>query len=718
MSAEAPLAREERLRALAPWAVVLAIGFYVLLPKLGAFGLWDPWEPKYVESAREMRERGSYFLPFYRDELRLTKPILVYWGVLAGSAVFGHDELGARIAGALLGVGCLAVTYYAVARLHGRRAGLLAAVVLGTSPLYYLLARTATPDIYLVTTAGASLLFFCLGAFGPERERDRHHLAGYACFALAVLAKGPILAGLAYFGPLALYGLSRLDTARLTRPPLRAATLRLVGLGLPATGVALACLVGAYLVGTSPEWWGYSDASRNLGFAMRERVLDLFERAHLARLGLVALALTASWWSVHRARRPGGAGRWVRAAAWAGVAIAALAALVSGDLSHQVRLTLVLAPIVLGAVGFASVWGLVRHPALRDELGPWTRELARQALRFVVVFALVAGPWHAVVLFREGHGFFTDFILKHNVSRASEAINSSGSADFYFRSLFYGLLPWTGLLPVALSTAVRRWGRDPFRASPSESYLLLASTVILAVFSASATKFSYYIAPILVPLAVLIGVGLDRLLARADTATARLGFLAAAVLSFMMLANLAEPDQLKYVVGTFTVKREVPASVEIAGSFLPVLGGFSLVLALLAFVRSRLAVGALVLGATLVAHSFATDFIPRLSPHKTMKHLVELFEERRTAQEPLALHGGMKHGVVFYTHGTIDYVDDGEFVDYMRPDHPAYCIVARPSWRKLEPLYHAQFPGAYLEAVEAGHFDYVLVENHPPRAAR
>ena len=116
--------------------------------------------------------------------------------------------------------------------------------------------------------------------------------------------------------------------------------------------------------------------------------------------------------------------------------------------------------------------------------------------------------------------------------------------------------------------------------------------------------------------------------------------------------------------------------------------------------------------------TIATDFIPRLSTHKTMKHLVERFEERRTDSEPLALHGGMKHGVVFYTRGTIAYVDDDEFVEFMRPDHPAYCIVERGQWSRLVGLYTRTFPGVRLELVEAGHFDYVLVENHPPRATR
>ena len=58
-----------------PYLLILVIGLFVLMPKLGDFGFWDPWEPKYAETAREMIESDSYIVPYYRHEVRLTKPI-------------------------------------------------------------------------------------------------------------------------------------------------------------------------------------------------------------------------------------------------------------------------------------------------------------------------------------------------------------------------------------------------------------------------------------------------------------------------------------------------------------------------------------------------------------------------------------------------------------------------------------------------------------------
>ena len=52
------------LRA-ALFSVLLASA--VLLPYLGAVGLWDPWEVHYGEVAREMIERNDYIHPFSYD---------------------------------------------------------------------------------------------------------------------------------------------------------------------------------------------------------------------------------------------------------------------------------------------------------------------------------------------------------------------------------------------------------------------------------------------------------------------------------------------------------------------------------------------------------------------------------------------------------------------------------------------------------------------------
>jgi len=88
-----------------PWVPALAlllIGFALTLPWLGNSGLWDPWEPKYAQTAREMGERGDWVVPHYREDPRLVKPPLTYWMIGASQSLFGVTEFAARLPGALL----------------------------------------------------------------------------------------------------------------------------------------------------------------------------------------------------------------------------------------------------------------------------------------------------------------------------------------------------------------------------------------------------------------------------------------------------------------------------------------------------------------------------------------------------------------------------------------------------------------------------------------
>ena len=66
-------------RQLIPVVALFLLGLVLTLPWLGTSGLWDPWEPKYAQTAREMAERGDRIVPYYRDDARLVKPPVTYF---------------------------------------------------------------------------------------------------------------------------------------------------------------------------------------------------------------------------------------------------------------------------------------------------------------------------------------------------------------------------------------------------------------------------------------------------------------------------------------------------------------------------------------------------------------------------------------------------------------------------------------------------------------
>lgn len=562
-----------RLAAAAwPYALLLGVGLFILLPKLGAFGLWDPWEPKYTEAVREMIQRDSWVVPYYRDKVRLAKPILVYWGMIAGSLVFGLNELGVRIGGVVSAVASLLGVYYAVNLLRGRRAALLSAFVLATMPQFFFLSRQAMPDVYLFTSLGLCLLFFCLGLYGPGARRDLHFALSYVGFALAVLAKGPIVAGVLVAGPLGLFAYALIDWRRLR----------------------------------------------------------------------------------------------VRAA-----------------------------------------------------VEPWVRPVRRQLLLFLVIFVVVAGPWHVAIVIEQGSQYLTYFILKHNIERTQDAINQSGASDFYVRALVFGLFPWSCFIPVALASLVSFSEPNLWKRRGLEVLLLIATAVTITGFSMSATKFAHYLAPALIPLAVLVGLTIDRLLEARNRAAARLAWVAAFLLFLLPAVDLLRQNGPSHLISSFSVKSYVPEGLAFSAYYQALLAAVGLLLLSSAVVRPRIPVGALVVCSVLMANYANATFIPALTRHKTMKNLCETWKAQARNGEPIGFYGDVKHGIFFYTDYTVEHLQSrAEFLEFMNPVRPAFCVVERTKIQPLELEFREKYPGHMLRIVDDSHFKYALLRAIPTAAGR
>jgi 4-amino-4-deoxy-L-arabinose transferase-like glycosyltransferase len=160
---------------------------------LGHRALWHPDEGRYVEIPREMVQTGDYVTPRLNGVKYFEKPVLFYWLQAGAIKVFGLNESAMRLWPVLFAIiGCLAV-YAAGRSLHDRRTGLLAAVVLATTPLYFFLGRTVTLDMAVSSLLTVALLAFLLGTREPAgRARRNYFWVFYIFAALATLTKGLI----------------------------------------------------------------------------------------------------------------------------------------------------------------------------------------------------------------------------------------------------------------------------------------------------------------------------------------------------------------------------------------------------------------------------------------------------------------------------------------------------------------------------------------------
>lgn len=214
-------------------ALVLAVSGLTFFLNLGQARLWDRDEPRNAGAASEMAARGDWIVPTFNDELRAQKPILTYWIMLAAYAVFGESEFAARFGSAALSIGTVIWTWVIARRLLGASRALWPPLALATFLMFTIAARAATPDAPLVFCFTSAIGLWILSVFAPNTDdavrtfrepglREAglwfpRHLKWvvpiYACFGLAVLAKGPV--GLVL--PLAIIGmfqlLARLDEA-------------------------------------------------------------------------------------------------------------------------------------------------------------------------------------------------------------------------------------------------------------------------------------------------------------------------------------------------------------------------------------------------------------------------------------------------------------------------------------------------------------------------
>lgn len=159
---------------------------------LGSYPLFTPDEGRYSEVAREMVATGDYITPRVNGVPFLDKPILYYWLQALAINLFGLNEWALRFFPALLGVaGCL-MNYICGRKLFNRRTGIVAALILGTTPLYFASAHYANLDLEVAVWISCTLLSFITAVRNPARPQTGWLFATYIFAALAFLTKGMI----------------------------------------------------------------------------------------------------------------------------------------------------------------------------------------------------------------------------------------------------------------------------------------------------------------------------------------------------------------------------------------------------------------------------------------------------------------------------------------------------------------------------------------------
>jgi 4-amino-4-deoxy-L-arabinose transferase-like glycosyltransferase len=317
----------------------------------------------------------------------------------------------------------------------------------------------------LLFALAAALLLLRLGSvplLGPDEPR-------YARVAVEMYRSGdfvtPTLQGQPWLEKPPLYYWLASAAFRIFGETETAARLPAVAAGLLLVGTT--AMLGARLYGAAAGLHaGLILATSLLAFAYaRAATMDMLVAAPITvAIGLLALGLF------------GIAGRLAIPVAWAAIGFACLA---KGPLG-----LLLPGLVVIGYAAATRSW-----EPLRRLLSP----------AGLILFALVAGPWYALILVSQGHHFLAVFLLNHNLQRFTSTIhNHPGPILYYVPLLLGGLFPWSGLLLAGLSCARPRTSRV-------DLFVMLWLLLPLLFFSTAGSKLPGYILPCLAPLALLMG---------------------------------------------------------------------------------------------------------------------------------------------------------------------------------------------------------------------
>lgn len=201
--------------------LIIAASIVVLFAGLGSTHLWDEDEGFFASTAYEMFERGEWIVPYFNGEMFGHKPPWMYWMMMLGFSMFEDRELGARFFSAVYGTGTALLTFAIGRQLFNRQAGLIGGLVMSTSLMFTVVARSATADCYLVFFTTLSL-FLYLQATGISQDSETSSTATrpllpktwlsffimYGVMGFGVLVKGPI----GFLFPMAVIGLFLLCT--------------------------------------------------------------------------------------------------------------------------------------------------------------------------------------------------------------------------------------------------------------------------------------------------------------------------------------------------------------------------------------------------------------------------------------------------------------------------------------------------------------------------
>jgi 4-amino-4-deoxy-L-arabinose transferase-like glycosyltransferase len=194
-----------------PWLLAAAI-LACWAPALDLRSLWYPDEPDVALPILEMFARGEWIVPTQNGQPWLDYPPLAYWGGLFWSTLAGAPNgLWLRLSPLLAGIVFLlcsaglarltaaglspaekASSQAAATNTAGTRAAAFAATLVVGTPLFWFQTTNLQVDMGFAASQTGGLLLYLAADSRSGFARLWRQAAAFACFGVAILAKGPL----------------------------------------------------------------------------------------------------------------------------------------------------------------------------------------------------------------------------------------------------------------------------------------------------------------------------------------------------------------------------------------------------------------------------------------------------------------------------------------------------------------------------------------------
>jgi 4-amino-4-deoxy-L-arabinose transferase-like glycosyltransferase len=276
----------------------------------------------------------------------------------------------------------------------------------------------------------------------------------------------------------------------------------------------------------------------------------------------------------------------------------------------------------------------------------------------LVFFELAGVPWHHAMALYRGERWVNELIIDNNLRRfaTGEQKQAVGGFGFYLEALGLAALPWSALVPFAAAAGVRSFVRD--RDERGVELMRMAMVwlgVSLFAISYSTTKYYHYLVPCLPPVALCIGLWLDRELEqrRRDPlvwAVAAVGLAALAVVIRDAIHTPAWLAHLTTYLYTGMWTEGAPAVTPLVLTCLP----FAVGLLMWPRVAWRgYGVAAMVLGAVLTRSWVIGDYLPAASESWSQRTGIRMYYERRGPEDRLLSWWFYYRGETFFSKGDL-----------------------------------------------------------------